>query len=91
VAPAATATATIEYTSQPTGLSDTATTTWLSLHAEDLLFFACMSEVISWGNTPTPAQEIDKAHAEQRYQAALSARRQIEQLAMGTQINALKV
>ena len=91
VAPAMTGTATIEYTAQPLGLSDTNATTWLSTYAEELLFFACLVEAISWSNTPTPAQEVDKQQAEMRYQAALSARRQIEQLATGTQINTLKV
>ena len=38
----------VDYTSRPTQLSSTQTTTWLSLNAPDLLFYSCMLEVLTF-------------------------------------------
>ena len=38
----------IDYTSRPTQLSGSQTTTWLSLNAPDLLFYSCMLEVLTF-------------------------------------------
>lgn len=51
---------------RPDGLSDTVPTTWLSTHAGDLLFWACLSVTEHW----TKAVE-DAAATEARYQQTL--------------------
>jgi len=47
-ATAAAGTLTVDYTYRPTQLSSGNTTTWLSLNAPDLLFYACMLEVLTF-------------------------------------------
>lgn len=57
---------------RPAGLSASTTTTWLSTHAGDLLFWACMAQAESWAKTTDTG---DAAVAEAEYQKLLPAAR----------------
>jgi hypothetical protein len=64
---------TFVYTRQPTGLSATVTTTWLSLNAYDLLLNACLLESASYLEGVTPERmamyQTNYTDAAQRVQA----------------------
>ena len=56
---------------RPAGLSDSNTTSWLSLNAPDLLFWATMKEVRGWQQAVD--DPTDLAHAASEYAAKLAA------------------
>ena len=70
-ATAAAGTLAINYTTRPTQLSSSNTTTWLSLNAPDVLFYACMLEVLTFQKAEADTMQDYAAKYQQALQGLL--------------------
>lgn len=61
----------LSYTSRPTQLSGSQTTTWLSLNAPDLLFYSCMLEVLTFQKAEADTIQDYTAKYQQALQTVL--------------------
>lgn len=73
----------IVYTQSGPRLSDSNTVTWLSSNYDSLLLLACLVEVATRSDGTTTGDQFEHKTLEGRYQAALIAAKQIEQLGSG--------
>lgn len=73
----------IVYTMAGPHLSTSNTTTWLSATYDALLLMACLVEVATRSDGTTTGDQFEHKTLEGRYQAALIAAKQIEQLGSG--------
>lgn len=83
--PASGYTAELGYTNRPTPISSGNTSTWLSTHCPDLLFYACMVEAATFMKQAPQAAAADQTatYYETRYQQAKQAAMTEEQRKRG--------